>query len=112
MKDTPVREMPRGERSVDDRRTLSGIGVLVLAFAIALIGIGFISFFPHWYEVTIFQNGMPQIIINALAPMVFFLIILLVGAINPFLRRFVPSLTLGGRELFVVSSLWLISGVI
>src|SRR6185503_1157285 len=89
-----------------------GGGSLVLAVLIAVAGILFISFFPHWYEVTIFQNGMPQIIINSLAPMVFFLIILLVGAINPLLRRFVPSLTLGGQELFAISALWLISGVI
>src|ERR1051325_9274972 len=85
---------------------------LVSTVLIALAGLVLISSFPHWYEVTIFQNSTPQVIINALAPMVFFLIILLAGAINPLLRKLAPASSLGGRELFFVSSLWLLAGVI
>src|SRR5262245_13158334 len=112
MKEAPVREAPIQDREKSDDRAGQRAGGLILTFLIAVAGILFISFFPHWYEVALFQNATPQIIINALAPLVFFMIILLVGAINPLMQRFIPSSTLGGRELFAVSSLWLISGVI
>lgn len=81
-------------------------------FVLSLAGVCFLSFFVHWYEVVIFQNVLPQLIINSLAPAVMFLVMLVVGVLNPLLVRFAPSLALGGRELFVIASLWLFTGVI
>jgi hypothetical protein len=84
-----------------------------LAFTVSLAGILFITSFTHWYEVVVFQNAsIQQVIINSLAPLVMFLLFLLVGVVNPLLRRFAPSCAFGGRELFLVASLWLITGVI
>lgn len=83
-----------------------------LAFLLALAGVLLLSFFVHWYEVVIFQNASPQLIVNSLAPLVMFLVMLVVGVVNPLLMRFAPSLVLGGRELFLIASLWLFTGVI
>jgi hypothetical protein len=84
----------------------------ILVFLVAMAGVLFITSFTHWYEVVIFQNVMQQVIVNSLAPLVLFLVFVLVGAINPLLLRFVPALAFGGRELFLVGSLWLIAGVV
>jgi hypothetical protein len=85
---------------------------LWLAGGVALAGVLFISFFPHWYEVVIFAAPFPQTSVNALGPLVFFLLIALAGLGNPLLRVVAPRLAFGGRELSFIASAWLLAGVI
>ncbi|MCG3147138.1 MAG: hypothetical protein PCFJNLEI_00575 [Verrucomicrobiae bacterium] len=84
----------------------------MLAGVVALLGVLFIGFFPHWYEVVVFSIPAPQIAVNALGPLVFFLIIALVAGVNPILRAWAPRLSFGSRELFWIVSVWLLAGVI
>ncbi len=92
-------------------KPVSSLATSVIALVITLLGILFISFFPHWYEVVVFSSAIPQPTVNALGPLVFFLITGLVGVVNPLLRIWVPRAALGNRELVFIASVWLLAGV-
>ncbi len=103
---------PSGANLNPARGTLPAV---FLAILIGFIGIIGITFFVHWYVVEIFQNVHPsnsQLIIHALPAVVFFMLFLLVAVLNPLLHRFLPALALGYREVVIVLSLWLVTGVI
>src|SRR5438045_1650645 len=85
----------------------SAFVTLVLACVVAVLGILFLSFFPHWYEVVVFSSALPQTTVNALGPTVFFLIAGLVGVVNPMLRAWAPRAAFESRELFLIVSVWL-----
>ena len=86
---------------------------LALALVIGMGGIPYLAWFVHWYEVGLFENrGREQLLLHTLTPLVFLCVLLLAGLLNPLLHRVAPRLVLGGRELFLVLSLWLITGVV
>ncbi len=87
---------------------------LILAAILGLGGVAFIAFATHWVGVAPLNNAyspQTQLNISALAPMVFVMVVLLVLAVNPLLKRFFPWLALGRRELLLVLCMWLIGVV-
>lgn len=84
----------------------------ILAGIVALVGVLFLCLFVHWYEFVIFAYPFPQTSSNALGPLVFFLIVGLVGVLNPLLRAWAPRLAFGSHELVLIVSVWLLAGVI
>ena len=99
------------ERNGQER---NAFGSFLLSLLIAFAGILLISFFSHWYEVVALKrgSGARQVTVNALTPVVFFLILVLVGIVNPLIGQASRSLALGARELFLVAALWLVTGAI
>jgi len=109
--------MTESPSSNDRDTTTAGVpdgrwGALFTAICIGLIGVVAITFFTHWYEVTVFEMSGRQVIVNSLTPIVFFLGLILVLIINPIIHKLAPSLKLGRRELIYVLSMWLLTGVI
>jgi hypothetical protein len=91
-----------------------GLPALVLAALLGLAGVVFIAFTMHWVGIAPFQNSyspQTQLNITALAPIVFVMVLILVLAVNPLLKRFFPWLALGRRELLIVLAMWLIGAV-
>jgi hypothetical protein len=83
----------------------------VLAAIIGLGGIPLIAWFAHWYEAVLSGNcGVSQVIVNALAPGVLFLFLILALVANPLLRRTARSFALRPRDLFLVLALWMFAG--
>lgn len=75
-------------------------------------GVFFLGFFVHWYEFVVFAAPLPQTAVNALGPLVLFLIIGLVGILNPALRKWTPRWAFGSRELLLIAAAWLMAGVV
>jgi hypothetical protein len=100
-------------KSGDAGRRENTAGGFILALLIGFAGIVFITFFAHFYEISIFAGGTaPQVILNALSPLVFFLLLLVAAVLNPLIHRIQPRFTLSSRDLMMVLALWLVTGVI
>jgi hypothetical protein len=107
--------MPSNENAGDaGRAPRGGIASFVIALILGLAGILLIAFLAHFYEVKIFLGGegRAQIILNALTPLVFFMILLVVALLNPLIHLVRPRWSLSSAELLIVLSLWLLTGVI
>ncbi len=90
-----------------------GLPALALALLIGFAGILFISYFTHWYESIVWwQPEEQQLTSIALAPLVIFMVFLLLVVLNPILHLFLPWLKLGRRELILIVAMWLITAVI
>ena len=87
----------------------------IVAAVVGLAGTVFLSFFVHWYESGVFEDwgaGRRQVIVYALSPFVFFMLILFTVLVNAPLRKLIPSVALGRRELMIILVLWLVTGAI
>ena len=82
-----------------------------MAWSIGFGGLLLICFFTHWYEVIAVGAGFGELLPNALAPVVLFLMLLLVTVVNPLLHRWAPALKLGRPQLLLVLGMWLVAGV-
>jgi len=86
-------------------------GRAALGLLIGVAGSSFLAFYAYWYEINVHHAGfMPQVVIFALTPMVFFLFLLLAGVVNPLLRWALPRLALGRHALLLILGLWLLTG--
>lgn len=90
-----------------------GAASVALSLLIGIAGVIFIPFFVHWYEIVVWQNiSQQQLIVNALAPGIFFLVIILVALVNPFLKAVLPFMALDRRQTVMIFCLWMLTGVL
>ena len=86
---------------------------LGLALVIGFVGIPIICFFTHWYETVVWkQPDEQQLTANALAPLVLFMVFLLLAVVNPIIHVIDRRFKLGRRELVIILSMWLVTAVI
>ena len=90
----------------------SGPCGLVLGLLIGFAGAVFVPFLVYWYEVIVQPVGMPQVVLFSLSPLVFFLMFLLCGVVNPLVARFLPGAALGRRETVLIFAMWLVAGAL
>jgi len=112
MSQTAVSEPTQQRAPTTSTPPAKSLGALFCALGIGLAGTAFISFFTHWYEAVVHSMVPRQLIVYALAPLVFFLIFLVVAGVNPLLRWLVPRVGFGRREVLIILSMWLLTGVI
>jgi hypothetical protein len=82
-----------------------------LAWSLGLGGLLFIAGITHWYEVIAVGSPYGELLPSALVPLVLFLMLVLVLALNPFLHRRAPAWHLRRPELLLVLGLWLVASV-
>lgn len=102
-----------------DGLSVDGLGnedktpAVIASLIIGFVGIIFLSFIAHWYEVGIRGGGISSsVIVNSLPPIVLFMMIILVVVINPLLRLISNRLVMGAREMFIILVLWLVTSVV
>ncbi len=84
----------------------------VVALILGLGGIAFIAFFSHWYEVGIFKSPYPQTVVHVFPPIVFFMLLVVVGVLNPVFRLIHRGLVVKRAGLVMILSFWLFASVI
>jgi len=81
-----------------------------VALIMGLAGAAFIAFYVYFYEVNVHRcRIMPQVNLFSLAPVVFFLLFVVMGLIAPLLRRISPALSLGRRDLVLMAAIWMLT---
>ncbi len=76
-------------------------------------GIPLIALYVHWFPTVAMGNGALQVVLmNALAPAVFFLMLVLVAIVNPLLHRFLRPLAMARGELLLVFTLWFMGSAV
>jgi hypothetical protein len=90
-----------------------GVCAWLLTGVLGVGGILFLAFFVHWYEISLFSDrgaSYTQVIVNALAPLVLFLVMGVVLPLNAVLRR--SRWRLHRPHLTLIVALWLLTGAI
>jgi hypothetical protein len=82
----------------------------ILALILGFCGMPLIAFYVHWHEAVILRSLLHTTFMS-LTPIVFFPLVLLVGGVNPLIKRFFPGWALGRRQIVLIFSLWTLTAV-